>query len=132
MIIFRKVNVNPKDKKTGDCSIRAVANILNLTWDEALDELVAMSHKTKLDTADKNNIDKVMQAHGYKKMKMPVYYVGDKKHRRLVRDMDKETHKDALVLVANHYTCIKNGEIQDTWDCGYKSVGNYWIKEETN
>ena len=38
-----------------------------------------------------------------------------------------------IVSVANHLTCLeydKGYQITDTWNCGYKCVGNYWTKED--
>lgn len=50
-----------------------------------------------------------------------------------VSEMDKiltkkEMAEGVLVTVANHHTCITGGHIQDIWDCGYKTVGNYYVK----
>lgn len=36
MIEFMEVNVNPKKRKTGDCSTRALVGTLGINYDEAL------------------------------------------------------------------------------------------------
>lgn len=36
MIKFMEVNVNPKKRKTGDCSTRALVGTLGISYDEAL------------------------------------------------------------------------------------------------
>ena len=40
-----------------------------------------------------------------------------------------EENKIYLVRLAGHLTVIKNKNLIDTWNCSYKSVGNYWIVE---
>lgn len=42
----------------------------------------------------------------------------------------KQLQEGVLVTIAHHHTCIKNGVLQDTWDCGFKKVGNYYIKQQ--
>ena len=32
-----------------------------------------------------------------------------------------------IISVANHLTCVRDKALVDTWNCGHKSVGNYWI-----
>ena len=33
--------------------------------------------------------------------------------------------------MANHLSFIDKGTLVDTWNCGSKSVGNYWIKPKS-
>lgn len=130
MLRFRIYNANPKGKKTGDCAIRAVANILGITWDEALDELVSMSHKTKYDPTDRKNVTFVMKAHGW--VKLPRERKPDGTYYE-VRELDAlypigMRSKGILVSVANHLTTIVGDHYEDTWDCGRKASGNVWVK----
>jgi len=41
---------------------------------------------------------------------------------------DTHNHGTFVISVANHLTCIVDGTLYDTWNCGHKSVGNYWSK----
>lgn len=130
MINFEKVNVNPKGRKTGDCSTRAIANTLTISWEEALELQVEEALKSKYDPTSKQVVEKVLDRFGYVKMKQPRKPDG-KKYK--VYEMDNilsptQMREGVLVTVANHHTCIKEGTIQDTWDCGRKSVGNYYVR----
>lgn len=59
-----------------------------------------------------------------------------------IRDLNNKMHiegrkQDAYIItVAHHMTCVKFDEnkgrydLYDTWDCGEKTIGNYWVKGE--
>ena len=68
--------------------------------------------------------EQVMIDLGFKKVSYP------RGQKRETANEFAETHKDmvAILNLAGHYTCIKNGEILDTRDCGWKTAYNYWVK----
>lgn len=130
MLNFKLVNVNPKNRKTGDCSTRALANTLSITYEEALDLQCEVAKKTYYGLTNKEVMDGVLEKFGYVKMKQPRKYNGSKYE---VRELDEiltkqQMEEGVLITIANHITCIKEGCIQDLWDCGRKSVGNYWVR----
>ncbi len=130
MINFKNVNVNPKNRKTGDCSTRALVGTLGISYDEALKLQMKYSLKTYYDPTSKQVMEKVLNEFGYVKMKQPKKFDGRKYE---VRELDmilteKQMLEGVLVTVANHHTCITEGYIQDIWNCGHKSVGNYYVK----
>ena len=127
MIRYEKYNNNPKGRKTGDCTIRAIAEATGCTWDEILTELCESSLKTKYSPTSRENCDKVLSAHGFVKMKQPRKWDG-KKYR--VGEMDEvcKYKQDIVVSVAHHFTCIRNKTVKDTWDCRDMTVGNYWVR----
>ena len=130
MIGYVEKNVNPKGRNTGDCSTRALVGTLGITYDEALKLQTEISLKTYYDPTSKQVIEKVLEKFGYVKRRQP--RKGDNTKYK-VSEMDKilskqEMEEGVLVTVANHHTCITKGHIQDTWDCGDKSVGNYYVK----
>lgn len=135
MIDFEKINVNPKGRKTGDCSTRALANVLNISWEEALELQCEEALKCYYDPTSKQVIEKVLERFGYIKMKQPIKVdlFSERKSKYQVGDMDSilspaQMREGVLVTVANHHTCIKEGVVQDTWDCRRKSVGNYYVR----
>lgn len=128
MVKFEKVNNNVKGRKTGDCVIRATANATGQTWVEALREQTEIAIKTGYMVACKENYDRYLSAHGFVKMKQPRKWDGKK---YTVGEMDNVCHcnNDVIVVsMANHLTVIKDGAVEDLWDCRHKTVGNYWIK----
>ena len=86
MISYNEYNCNPKKRKTGDCSTRAVATILNISWQEALQEQFKWSLKTCYDTTSKQVIEKLLEDWGWVKMKQPRKANGKKYE---VRELDE-------------------------------------------
>ena len=130
MIKFKNLNVNPKGRKTGDCSTRALVSCLGISYEKALLLQTEESLKCFYDPTSKQVMERILKKFGYIKMKQPRYDDGTKVP---VNEMDrfltkKQLQEGVLVTVANHHTCIKNGEIIDIWNCGNKCVGNYYIK----
>lgn len=130
MLKYKELNVNPKGRKTGDCSTRALVGTLGITYQEALKLQMEESLKCFYDPTSKQVMERVLKRFGYVKMKQPKKPDGKK---YTVGEMDmvltkKQMKDNVLVTVANHHTCIVDGYVQDIWDCRYKSVGNYYIK----
>lgn len=130
MLLYREKNVNPKKRKTGDCSTRALVGTLGISYEEALKLQMKWSLKTYYDPTSKQVMEKVLQEFGYVKMKQPRKADGKK---YTVAELDEIIpadirNKGVLVTVAGHHTCIIGMCVQDIWDCRYKSVGNYYIK----
>ena len=130
MIEYKCINVNPKNRKAGDCSTRALANTLSITYEEAIDLQCEVAKKTYYGLTDKQVMEGVLEKFGYVKMKQPRKANGSKYS---VKELDEiltkqQMEEGVFVTVANHHTCIKDGYIQDTWNCGRKSVGNYYVR----
>lgn len=131
MLKYLENNVNPKGRKTGDCSTRALVSVLGISYDEALKLQYEEALKCYYDTTSKQVMERVLEKFGYVKMKQPRYDDGTKVP---VSEMDrfltkKEMENGVLVTVAHHHTAIKDGKIIDIWNCGYKCVGNYYVKK---
>lgn len=130
MITYLCKNVNPKNRKTGDCSTRALVGTLNISYDEALRLQLEESLKCYYDPTSKQVMERILNKFGYVKMKQPrkkdntKYTVGEMD--KLLSE--KQMKNGVLITVANHHTCITNGVVQDIWDCRYKTVGNYYVK----
>lgn len=130
MLKFKNVNVNPKRRKTGDCSTRAIVGLLGISYDEALDLQLAEVKKCYYDFTSHQVMEKVLEKFGYVKMKQPRECDNTK---YTVNEMDRvlteqELKDGVIVNVAHHYVVIKDNYYQDIWDSGRKCVGNYYKK----
>lgn len=130
MIEFKNINTNPKGRKTGDCSTRALVGTLGIDYDGALKLQMKYSLQTYYDPTSKQVIEKVLNEYGYVKMKQPRKADGRKYEVRELDEIltEQQMQEGVLVTVANHHTCIVNGYIQDIWNCGRKTVGNYYVR----
>ena len=124
---FVEYNNNPKKKKAGDCVVRAVALALDKSWVRVYNELAELGLVECRMINEPALYEKYLSNLGIKKQKMPRR---DDNTRYTVREFANElAHPDTtyLISVAKHLTVVKNRDLYDTWDCSYKSVGNYWI-----
>lgn len=124
-IEYRKVNLNPSGKKTGDCVIRAVAGALNISWSKALDELTTVAQEIHDCPTMKATFDLLLTRNGFVKMPMPKINGRRVKLADAADFLGKGNH---VVGVIGHVAHVKDGVLNDTWDCRRKCLGNYWKK----
>lgn len=123
---FHFYNANPKNRRTTDCVVRAIATATGQTWDETLVGLTETALEHKQMVSDPACYGKYLESMGWTKNKQP---------RK--PDGKKYTGKEFVKLfrgtaVANigggHVACIKDGKVWDTWNSTGGSIGNYWSK----
>lgn len=127
IMYFIRYNNNPKEKRTGDCIIRALALALNKSWKEVYTDLFNLSIKMSLIVTDPKVFKKYLKDLGYMQEKMPKTL--DNKRYTVEEFIDDIAHKNMtyIISIAKHVTVIKDKKLYDTWDCSHKCVGNYWI-----
>jgi C1A family cysteine protease len=130
MLNYRELNVNPKKRKTGDCSTRALVSCIGIDYNTALDLQVQEAKKSYYDITSRQVMEKVIEKFGYYKMKQPRKLDNTK---YMVKEMDRVVSKSDLqngviVNVARHYVALKDTNYIDIWNSGHKCVGNYYIK----
>lgn len=122
---------NPTEPKTrstkGDCAIRCVAAALNVDWLTSFDILSATARSMYSAMCWPDVMDMVLINEGFirhvvkreagSKAPTPAYMA--------------QTYPDRVIVcrVANHFTCVRDGQIWDTWDCGDKTIYTYWMKD---
>lgn len=129
MLRFKKLNVNPKGRKTGDCSTRAIAYALSITWEEALKLQCEEAIKCKWDITSRQVMERVLARYGYVKRPQP-RTVNNLKY--CIYDLDKcisleERERKIVCNVAHHYVVLDGHEYVDSWDSGCKCCGNYFV-----
>ena len=136
---FKQVNVNPKNKKSTDCVIRALVTATNYSIEEIIKSLTAIYLKTGWFITDKKCIDKFLTLEGLTKMKQVKKENGTKyTGKEFCEYLNKTitTKEPVIASMAGHLTVFKDFEdgngyvIVDSWDCGSKCVGNWWVKSE--
>lgn len=124
---FVKQNINPKGWKTDDCVVRALAKANNMSWESTYLMLCEVGLKKCRMPNSKHTYEALLKTYGWVKYKMPKHSDGS---RYTVKELvDEKSNKRMVISIANHLTFADKGTLIDTWNCGGKSVGNYWIKE---
>ena len=125
---YAKMNSNPLKNKSVDCVVRAISTATEKTWDEVYKTLCDIGFEMKDMPNSKPVYEKYLSKIGWSKQKMPKKKDGTK---YIVNELDKNFKRPLIIQVANHLTCVnKDDELVDTWDCGKKSVYNYYTKEK--
>lgn len=142
---FHYHNENPKNRITGDCTFRAIAQVTGKTWQQVVMEMADMSVRTGYAINDKKGIETYLKEQGFTKCKQPrkydhTKYTG-KEFCKVLQLFGKDPATygneigDGIIsaprIVASigghHLTAIINGKVNDIWDCTDKSIGNYWF-----
>lgn len=137
---FLKLNLNPRERKVGDCVIRAIACATGKSWEEVYTALCEIGLEIKDVPTDKATYALYLERIGWAKMKMPKKQVWGEdnfggevlKNKRItVAEFAEINNKGRYVVdMANHLTAVEDGTIIDLWNCGHKSIGNWWVRRE--
>lgn len=127
---FRYFNANPKNRKGGDCVVRAVAAALGQSWEQTVREMTEVGIKCGFVLNDKYTYDKYLQKKGFVKARQPVKADGTKyKGYEFCKELAKGKR-----IVANigthHVVAIIDGKVHDIWNSDDGAIGNYWYREE--
>lgn len=141
---FIYYNANPRNRKGGDCAIRAVAAALQQSWEKTVREMTEVGIKYGYVCNDKYTIEKYLEMKGWVKNKQPRHYDNTKYTGKDLCDELSFENKNGEIgnVIANigghHIVCIKptfHGEgidsrykIHDIWDSSRGCIGNYWTK----
>ena len=123
---FKEYNANPKNRKTCDCVIRALTVATGMDYKDVYIELVDISLQTGYMLNEKRVEDMFMNRHGFIKVKQPRKNDNTK---YTVNEIRLLTNAPIVVIrVAGHLTVVKDGVLIDTWNCGHKTINNYYVK----
>lgn len=123
---------NEKDLKDayGDCTIRALSKVLDVTWLEAFDITIPICRREQVP-----NIffcpAKIRNAF-LEELGFEYHPISNKKgsKRPTIDEFAKEHKKGRYICnVSNHEVAVVDGKYYDTWDSGYKSLYGYFERE---
>lgn len=124
---FKKENVNPKNKKAADCVARAISKATGISWEQVIRELTEYGIEKGLVFNEKATYGSWLVENGWMMQKQPRKSDNTK---YTVKEFTSLYSQGIYIIgVANHLTVVIDGYIYDTWNCGSKTVGNYWIKQ---
>jgi len=122
---FIKSNPHPTGKKIGDCVVRSIAIATNKKWIDVYKELCEVGIELKDMPNSKPVYEEYLKRNGWTKMPMP-----RDNGRRIRLELWADTLDDKLFIanVVKHLTVVEKGTLLDTWNCGHKCIGNYFLK----
>jgi hypothetical protein len=121
---WRRYNPNGHGRKTTDCSVRAVAKALNLSWREAFKLIASRAYEIE-DMLDANHVwGSVLEMHGFRRYVIP-YVCPD---CYTIRDFCLD-HPLGMYVVGtgSHVVTVIDGDWYDAWDSGNEiPIYYYW------
>ena len=127
---FKYENLNPRNRITEDCVIRALARFLDKSWEEVLTDLTNLAiNETGYNPQGRKNMSVYLDRVGAIKHAMPTKPNGTK--YSVMEFVDDHRTGTYLISIASHITVLKDGKIRDIWDVSLsqRRVGNYWTKD---
>lgn len=127
MSVYRYFNPNPVAAHTRDCVIRAIAAVLNISWDDAFD-LIAERAKQMGQTMDENAVyGSILRQIGFYRATIPDYCPDC----YTAADFVCEHPKGVYVLgFTGHVAAVIDGQIWDSWDSSNEIPTYYWGEQE--
>lgn len=127
---FHFFNLNPKRNGAGDCVIRSISAFLHWDWETTYRALADRGIKTGYLINDDENYQSFLAEKGFEKKRQPRRGNGNKYTALEFCREIAEPGKTYLLRLAHHLTFVgPDRKIWDSWDCGDKTVGNYWESE---
>ena len=125
--MWQEYNPNPVSRRVEDCSVRAVAKALDISWEDAF-ALLAKNAFQMGDMPHSNSvIGSILRMHGFYRKAVP----DECPDCYTAEDFLKEHPKGTYVLFfGNHVATAKDGTLFDTWNSLEEHPQFYWFKEE--
>jgi len=122
--MYINFNPNPKQKRVGDCVIRAICKVLDMDWDDVYIQLCLQGFKMK-DMASSNPVwGSYLKQRGFLQVTIP----NTCPDCFTVDDFCKEHPEGVFVLgTGTHVVAVVDGDYYDAWDSG-KEIPVYYFR----
>lgn len=132
-------NMNPEDKNTGDCVVRAMSAAYGFTWHDAIDFIAEITQYKDPTLNILGNINIALIKLGFERHKA-ITRGGVQLDGKQFCDLMDHTYRDGERIFAyvgkSHCAAVLPFEqpdgsckykIQDTWDSTTRMIGEYWV-----
>ena len=121
--MFKEFNAHPKEIKTSDCVVRAIATATNKDYLECRRELNQQKRELGFTSYKDTKF-----LYKYLEKQPRLIFKAIKGEPRIKGSDFTELHpKGTYILkMAGHVSACIDGVILDTWDCSYRSVYTAW------
>lgn len=118
--MFIEHNQNPNGGNIDDCVIRAISFATGLDYWKVFDDLCEIADEFDCNINTGTAFITYLSRLGYE----PREFTNKITVSKLANSCDSGT---AIILVNGHVTCIKDGNIYDTWNCGRYKCQLAWV-----
>ena len=124
--MYRCYNPNPCGKAVGDCVIRAVSKVENMSWEQAYISVCVFGY-VYCDMPSSNAVwSAYLKSRGYMQHAVPdncpLCYT--------VKDFCREHDRGSFLLgTGTHVVAVVDGDYYDAWDSGNEVIDRYFTRE---
>lgn len=124
--MYRCYNPNPCGKAVGDCVIRAVSKVENMSWEQAYISVCVFGY-VYCDMPSSNAVwSAYLKSRGYTQHAVPdncpLCYT--------VKDFCREHDRGSFLLgTGTHVVAVVDGDYYDAWDSGNEVIDRYFTRE---
>lgn len=115
-----------KDLRTGDCVVRACANATGIEYFKVMQRLFEIGLEIKQMPNDQKTFEKFLIENGFSGRQTPLKDGGNRRFKVYQFPIDEK--KVYVIHTSTHLTCIDQGLLKDSWDCGNKAAQSYYVK----
>lgn len=123
--MYKYYNPNPVGRRTEDCSVRAVAKALGISWDDAHDLLSYASKQMGTIMNENDVISAVLRQNGFHRESLPNFCPDC----YTIKDFARDNPRGIYVLgTGSHIVTVINGDWFDMWNSGDEVPQYFWTK----
>lgn len=121
-----RYNPSPIRARVGDCVIRAISKVLDLSWDKVFILIVVKAYQM-YDMPSSNAVwGEVLRDHGFTRHVIP----DTCPKCYSIQEFCQDNPTGVFVLgTGNHVVAVIDGKYYDSWDSGNEIPIYYWSKE---
>lgn len=124
---FIEYNANPRNKRVGDCTIRAISTALGQDWFQTYLDM-SLQGLAVCDMPSANHVwGAYLKSKGFERHLIP----DTCPDCYSVKDFCEDNPKGTFILaISGHVVTVVDGNYYDTWDSGDEIPIYYWKKKE--
>lgn len=127
---FHYYNANSHNHKTGDCVVRALCTVTDMSWEDCLTELFNIGVKKGYTPTSDKVVELFLIKHGFEKRKEPRNIDNTKMS---IKDWLRREHTMYEKRIyagagSHHVVAIIDGVVHDIWDSSNETMHSYWVK----
>lgn len=125
--MYEEYNPNPKGKRVGDCTVRAISKALEQDWNHTYIGLAVQGYLDK-DMPSANAVwGSYLKRHGFRQHLASDVCPDCETVEDFCRAMPNGTY---ILALSSHVVCVKDGCVCDSWDSTKEVPIFFWAKEE--
>lgn len=125
--MFRYYNLNPAGRRVGDCSVRAVAKALDISWETAYSLISAEGFKMRDMPSSDSVWGAVLKEHGFSRSAIPNTCPACYTAEMFCRD---NPHGTFVLGFGGHVATVYNGDLYDSWDSSNEIPVYVWFRKD--